>query len=298
MPLPTQPSPDYTPPAPPSLVPGLPADLAEAFFSSMSQGNVLTNQGAPYAATDSLDGEFPPVDNVVAGGPPFVAAQPGGGLPIVQGQIHNAFFRSPILPDTILPPALRRTGVINRAPIYDFNEYDAAIARDARFWEWVREHGGIKTCCRIPELGAPVYSIPPWIAMPSNGLRIGPADGVFFQPFASFTPGVDLLLGSFRCPIGYDGAITHFFNGFTGNGFEDGSGTILWRFKIGQRYAKGQGNVTFTFGSLQTALTVEGSSYRIISGQTVQAFANIPVSSPVSGGRVFGGFLGWVYPRR
>jgi hypothetical protein len=302
MPLPTEPSPDYIPPPPPPLVPGLPADLAADFFSSMTQGGILTNQGAPYAS--QVDAEFPAGDAMVLGGPTFVATQPNGGLPITPGGRpgfrHPAFMRSPIVPDSMLPPALQRQGLLNRKPVFGYNEYDASLARESRYWEWVREHGGIKTCCRIPELGAPIYSYPPWQVMPSNGIRIGPSDAIFFQPIANLMPftGTDVLLGSFRCEIGFEGAITHFICGYNGNGFDDGSGNIIWRLKIGQRFAKGLGAVTFTFGNLQTALTVPGSSYRMISGQTVQVFANVPAASPINGGSIFGGFLGWVYPRR
>jgi hypothetical protein len=287
------------------MLPGLPQDLAENFWSSMTQGNVLTNQGMPYAFPD--DTVSPPrVDNIVVGGPTFIGSQPGGGLPIERGgpgMTVNAYTRSAIIPDPLLPLALKRQGILNQKPLFTFNEFDANIAREARFWEWVREHGGLKSCCRIPELGAPIYSIAPWVAMPSNGLRIGPNDGIFFLPTNQISgggpfTGVDTLLGTFRCEIGYDGVITHFICGFTGSNFDDGSGNIVWRLQIGQRFAKGVGNVTFTFGSLQTALTVPGSSYRMISGQTVKVFANIPPGSPVSGGQVFGGFLGWVYPRR
>jgi len=302
MPLPDQPSPDYFAPQPPALIPGLPNDLAAEFYSSMSQGNILTNQGMPYASP--TDAEFPAVDSVVAGGPMFVPSQPGGGLPLTQGARPgvgvNPFRRTPILPDSILPAALKRAGLLNRKSIYEVNEYDQEILRESRFWEWVREHGGLKTCCRIPELGTPIWSYPPWQVMPSNGLRF---QEIFFQPIANVSgggpfTGVDTVLGNFRCEIGFDGVITHFLCGFTGTGFDDGSGSIVWRLKIGQRFAKTLGAVTFTFGSLQTALTIPGSGYRLISGQTIQLIANIPALSPVAGGRLFAGALGWTYPRR
>jgi len=300
MPLPDQFTPDYVSPALPPLIPALPADLAAAFYSSMQQGDILQNQGPPYASSD----EFPPISSLVAGGPTFVATQPGGGLPLVQGGAPgarlNPFFRTPIIPDSALPPVLRRSGLLNGRPIYEFNEWDRELLRESRFWEWVRAHGGIKSCCRIPELGAPVWSYPPFQVMPSNGL---PFREIFFLPTNAVSGGgpfnaLDTVLGQFRCEIGYDGAITHFICGFTGDGFDDGSGSIVWRLKIGQRYAKTLGNVTFTFGSLQTALTVPGSSYRFSSGQNVQLIANIPAGSPVNGGRLFAGVIGWTYPRR
>jgi hypothetical protein len=86
--------------------------------------------------------------------------------------------------------------------------------------------------------------------------------------------------------------------GFNGTGFDEGSGNIVWRALVGQRFLKTLGNVMFTFGDLSTALSVPGSSWPIISQQTVQLFANIPIGSPVTGGQVFAGVLGWTYPRR
>jgi hypothetical protein len=302
MPLPDQPSPDYIAPALPSLLPALPTDLAANFFSSMQQSDILTNQGAPYAS--AVDAEFPPLSNVVAGGPSFVASQPGGGLPITSGGTPGhpvpQFTHTPILPDSVLPPAINRQGLLNRRSIYEFNRYDRALLAESRLWEWIRAHGGIKSCCRIPEMGAPLWSYPPWQVMPSNGIRF---NQIFFQPLSAISgggpfTGVDTVLGTWRCEIGFDGVITHFICGFTGNGFDDGSGNIVWRLQIGQRFAKTLGNVTFTFGDIHTALTVPGSGYRLISGQTIQLIANVPTGSPVNGGRVFAGVLGWTYPRR
>lgn len=300
MPLPDQPSPDFFYPELPPMVPSLPTDVANSFFSSMEQGS---SQGMPYASP--TQSEFPPLDNVVVGGPMFVPTQPRGGLPITGnpgaiGKPVSAFARSSILPDSILPAPLQRAGMLNRQSIYRTTAYDQAIAGESRFWEWIASHGGIKTCCRIPEMGAPIYSYPPWQVMPSSGLRF---QEIFFQTLANVSGGppfngVDTVLGNFRCEVGFDGVITHFVCGFTGNGFDDGSGQILWRLKIGQRFAKTLGSVNFTFGDLQTALTVPGSGYRMISGQTVQLIANIPNGSPVNGGRVFAGVIGWTYPRR
>ena len=303
MPLPDQPSPDYTQPAGMTLIPSLPADLAGEFISPMTSTGIVPAgaSGPPYASdTDSA-----PLDYQATGGPYFVPRLPGGGIPatgLLPGQSRAAFFRAPIVPDSDLPFALKRAGVFGQQPeLFQFNEEDAELAREANLWQWIARHGGLKNCCRIPELGAPIYSYPPWQVMPSNGIRFGPGN-MYFQPLsafgAPFFTGVNVVLGEFECELGYDGAITHFICGFTGVGHDEGSGDIVWRLKIGQRYAKSIGNVQTTYGSLQTALTVPGSSYRIISGQTIQLIASIPAGSPVNGGRVFAGVMGWTYPRR
>jgi hypothetical protein len=296
MPLPDQPSPDYVQPFPQTFIPSLPPDLAAEFASTMTaQGTIPA-----YAA----DTDTPPLDYSVQGGPYFVGALPGGGIPVtglLPGQSQPAFQRAPIIPDSELPFVLKRTGVLGQGPnLFNYTRSDAEIAHEAALWQWIAKHGGLKSCCRIPELGAPLYSYPPWQVMPSNAIRFGP-NNIYYQPVTAFGPpftGVDVVLGEFQCDLGYDGAITHFLCGYTGSGHEDGSGDIVWRLKIGQRFAKDVGNVQTTFGSIQTALTIPGSAYRFISGQTVQLIANVPVGSPIDGGRIFAGVLGWMYPRR
>jgi hypothetical protein len=228
----------------------------------------------------------------------IVTLPPSGSQPSVPTFYHPA-----VVPDSMLPATLKRRSPYlpaETARLFSPNAWDNVIWREAALWSWIRNHGGLKTCCRIPELGAPVYSIAPFDAMPSNGI---PQRQIFNQPLSAFQSGglftgTDVVVGSWQIPKGYDGAITHFLAFFTGDGFDDGLGNIVWRLMIGQRYAKNLGNVQFTFGSLDNALLVPGQSIRCISGQTVSLIANVPVSSPISGGNVFAGTLGWTYPRR
>jgi len=205
---------------------------------------------------------------------------------------------NPILPDSILPPALQR-----HQQFYDLfkkNKWDLEIEREAKLWKYVAEHGGIQTCCRIPELGAPIWSQPPWEVMPSQAPRIEFMKALPIGQVSGGGPftGVDTILGTYNVPSGYDGAINRFVCAFSGNGFFDFSGSIVWRLKVGQRYAKNLGAVQNTYGSFQTAFIVPGTAIRLISGQAVQLIANIPVGSPVNGGQVQAGIFGWTYPRR
>jgi len=221
-----------------------------------------------------------------------------------QGQPASPNFWHPaMVPDSSLPSAIKRRSPSippERVRLFGPNGWDNVIWREAAMWSWIRAHGGLKSCCRIPELGAPVYATPPFLEMPSNGI---PQRQIFFQPLSAFQTagvfnGTDTVIGSWQVPKGYDGAITHFLAQFTGDGFLDGSGAIVWRLMIGQRYAKNLGNITFTYGDFNTALLVPGESIRLISGQTVSLIGNIPASSPVTSGNVFAGTLGWTYPRR
>ena len=165
---------------------------------------------------------------------------------------------------------------------------------------WVASHGGLKSCCRIPRLGAPIYDAPPWMVMPQQGIVIRQP---FQQPITAFQSegvfsGTDVLLGQFNIETGYDGVLNNFVFAFNGSGFVDGAGSILWRVKIDQRYAKDLGNFDRTFGSFTDAFNIPWSGIRVISGQTISIYANVQENSPISGGFISGAVFGWTYPRR
>jgi hypothetical protein len=200
-----------------------------------------------------------------------------------------------ILPAQYLPPALQQN--IPLDDLFIQNHWDWELYREAALWNYVASHGGIHSACYIPELGAPIWSQPPWQVMPSQGVRI---EKMFSLPLAAFIPftGTDVVLGTYVIPSGYDGAVNRFICNFSGNGFNDFEGDIIWRLLINKRYAKNLGNVTNTYGDFQTAFIIPGDAIRVISGQTLTLIANIPALSPVNGGRVSAGIFGWTYPRR
>lgn len=206
------------------------------------------------------------------------------------------FLPDSILPDSVLPPALQRSNTFLQKIYYLANQWDNLMLREAAVWKWIQMNGGLKVCCRIPELGAPVWDIPPFVKMPSNGL---PLEKMFSALQSSFTPGVDQILGEFRVPIGYDGNLNRVvFQYLNGTGFDEFSGNIIWRCKVGIRYAKDLGEVTNTYGDFQNAFIIPGHGIRLISGQTVQLIAQVPAGSPIAGGAIAAGAFGWLYPRR
>jgi hypothetical protein len=198
-----------------------------------------------------------------------------------------------ILPEQYLPPALQQH--IPQDDLFIRNHWDWEVFREAALWNYVAAHGGIHSCCYIPELGAPIWSQPPWQVMPSQGLRI---EKMFSAPTGSFTPGVDTIIGTYLIPSGWDGAINRFICQFTGTGFDDFSGNIVWRLQINKRFAKNLGNVINTYGDFQSAFIVPGDAIRVISNQTLNLIVNVPAGSPVAGGVVAAGIFGWIYPRR
>ena len=204
--------------------------------------------------------------------------------------------RPEIIPDHLLPGPLKRQSQLTNRTIFAKNKYDQAIQTEMKLWQWIAEHGGLKSCCRVPELGAPIWDDPPWQVQPSQGEPIA-------EMFNLLTPagpfdGSNLLIGQFRVPIGYDGVIDKVVVSFTGDGHVEGSGDLIWRIQAGQRYLRNLGNILQTYGSFLNAMAVPRQGNRVVSGQEISVYVNIPVGSPISGGYIQAGLFGWFYPRR
>ena len=297
--VPGQPQPDLLPPAGPPypLIPALPNDLAGEFVTTGNPSNTIP----AYAVSEQVN---PALQTQVTGGPFFVGSQPNNPAPFSRGLMlpGNPFQRQPVLPDTALPdPLKRQSQILNQVQsLYQANTWDLAMLQESALWRWVSEHGGLQSCCRIPEMGAPFYAVSPLLSKPSAGIDF---KKIFFQPLSAFQSagvftGLDVIMGQWNVDIGYDGVINKFVVGFTGDGFNQGSGNIVWRLKVGQRFVRDFGNVKNTYGDLNTALLVQSDHVEMISGQTVTLIANIPAGSPVNGGQVFAGTFGYIWPRR
>lgn len=206
-----------------------------------------------------------------------------------------------ILPDSVLPPALKRVQT-ETDPLWFPNMYDQQILQQAAVWKYVAENGGLDVTSRITELGVPVYDQDPRLVMPTNAIRFEKVFPLAMTAVSGGSPynGTDTVLGVFNVDIGYDGIINRFVCSVEGDGgtFHDFTGSVIWRVKIGVRFARDLGNVQNTRGDYHSAFPVPGSYIPLLSGQTVKLIANIPNLSPVNGGIVTAGIFGWIYPRR
>lgn len=269
--------------------------------SYISQGGLLPSSGGPVG---------------IPGGPGAIAVgspdglQPGlgpnglriPGTTVGAGFPPPAFWTpEPILPDSMLPEALQRSNPLIRRGELVPNRWDMKLVRSARTFSWIAAHGGLRSCCRVPELGAPIWSQPPWQVMPSNGLEYRQ---MFAQPLTAFQDGsgnftgLFVILGQWRVEIGYDGVLNQFVCTFDGAGFQDFSGDIVWRVQIDNRPAKNLEAVINTYGSFADAFLVPGYGVRLVSGQTVTLYASVTAGAGISGGVIKAGTFGWTYPRR
>lgn len=205
-----------------------------------------------------------------------------------------------LIPDSSLPAALQRAGQHART-LYRVNDNDVALVRQARMWQYISEHGGLRSCCIVPELGRPIWSKPPWIVMPSNGLEFREVFSQSINNISGGPPfdGTDTLIGSWVVQQGYDGLLNRVVLDYEGQStFQNFSGNIVWRVKVNYRYAKNLGNVQYNYGSLENQMDTPGFGVRLVSGQTVSIFAAIPNGAPINDGIVVAGTFGWTYPRR
>lgn len=139
----------------------------------------------------------------------------------------------------------------------------------------------------------------PWVEMPPGGLP--------FDPFGSIdTPaanGVETLVLQFRIPYNYDGIITGICNLFTGPGFVETSGNLIWRIRVGQPNLQGRpvrnySDIRQSMGDLGQPRDVAGG-IQVISDQYVEYSVTHSLGSPIvpAGTRIICNIQGYYWPR-
>jgi hypothetical protein len=173
---------------------------------------------------------------------------------------------------------------------FPYNEFDNALLDDYCLWADINAGGGIRNIC--PGMR---YKDPPWLKMPLQGKRFSPVKSI---PLPAPT-GVDVLVGSFLVPVGFDGVGVSVIFNYTGQGFQDGSGWITWRIQLNQHYVKDFSNIQTQIGSLQTPYNQNSGQILLKSNQLVQFWVNVSTSSAgnLNGGRIISSLWGWYYPR-
>jgi hypothetical protein len=156
--------------------------------------------------------------------------------------------------------------------------------------------------CTIPEPFRQRYPLP-WSDDLDFGRVAVPEQAVPFSRIGSVvTPAPiagDVVLAQERVPYGYDGLMMAFFSQYTGQGFDQGSGDIVWRIQLNQRYLKELGNVPFALGSSKSPCPLTEGQI-VLSGQLMRLIVNVPNLSgniQVGGSRIVGGLIGFYWPR-
>lgn len=121
---------------------------------------------------------------------------------------------------------------------------------------------------------------PDWVTMPPEGRR--------FQKIATTTPQqikdavgynadyeVTARGGNEIVPVGYAGVLTGIVNYYTGTGFVEGSGDIVWRVRINQRWVKDYGNMVTTVGTLQAPCMIYRGGVRLLPQQLLRYYISL-----------------------
>ena len=172
------------------------------------------------------------------------------------------------------------------------NEFDFCLLRE--WGRWKRIHP--LPVCSVPE---DLWTVLPW--EPEWGSL--PALAVPFRKIQSIvTPAPaagDQVVDQLVVPQGYDGLIAGVFWRYNGINFIEGSGDILWRIQVNQRFVKDLSNIGFTLGSSISPLPMtEGQQLQ--SRQRVSVIVNVPNLSgtiQVGTSTITGGLFGFFWPK-
>jgi hypothetical protein len=195
-----------------------------------------------------------------------------------------------------LPAALRRSGGFNTPSLdraateYTYGWNDASQAMYIRFLAARRIVARMRTR-RLPDPAR----------MPASGIRLNlggePGNGTLL-----ITP--DLVSGTYpvltyRVPAGYYGFLTYATNEYTGAGFAEAAGALIWSIGVNQWFYPGYGQIPYTLGSRLTGLWNFAGGIPIESNQYITysvAYNNALTLG--TGGYVICTLQGWIAPIR
>ena len=165
--------------------------------------------------------------------------------------------------------------------------------------------------CLVPPPGKPKYkgcgrkpdcfSIPEreWVDMVAGSIAFNPQKAILLPDPAD----VDVVIFSFKVPVGYDGMILGQYNTLS-TFFAQGSGDIAWRIRADGRYLRDRGNITVSIGSNKRLYPVAGG-LQLRSNNLVEFVVSAPntggsIHSPGRGQAIYvlAGLHGWFYPRK
>lgn len=173
-----------------------------------------------------------------------------------------------------------------------FNRYDYCLSLEQRLWERIKA----LPPCSVPK---EFWSKVPW----DEDFGSIPALAVPFhriQTIVTPAPAAgDTVVSQLVVPLGYDGIITGVYWRYNGQGFIEGSGDIIWRIQVNQRYVKDLSQVLFTLGSPESPMPMTDGQL-LQSRQRVSIIVNVPNLSgmiQVGSATITGGLFGFYWPK-
>ena len=171
------------------------------------------------------------------------------------------------------------------------NEASLCLSRDYRLFRGIDRTR--LSCPKRPDCGNILEE--EWVEAPSGAAQFNKSG-----PISLPAPSADTQILTMRVPFGYDGILKGHWHLFS-QGFDEGSGDLVWRIRVNGRFLRDMGQMLFTMGSLQHVSPCPGGLW-LHSGNLVEYLASAPNtggSLPVPGqGCVLAGLRGWFYPRK
>lgn len=175
------------------------------------------------------------------------------------------------------------------------NEFNHCLDQESQLWETIIARGGLEMVCKT--MRQKRYLRAPWEQMPPEGERLNKLASIPLPALEN----VDTPIVDFTMPVGWDGVATNVMMTITGSGFIEGSGDVIWRMKVGDRWIPDFSNVIFQLNDLRNPHSLVGGYIRLLSLQRVQIFASLGTGAlgrldPAD--RINAAVVGWQYPKR
>jgi hypothetical protein len=238
------------------------------------------------------------------------AETPVALMPVDSSFVPNPPSESPpappyqIVPRSALPPEYNRVPMPPGRPA---NQYDAALDEDGKRWLSYLNGAGRSTLGLSRGLsglgGLGVASQAGWNQIRSMDTYRRGSRGLereFFERGSVITPGpgVDVAVVDWTVPTGYEARIYAYYCIYTGTGFVQGSGDIVWGLRAGLNWVRNMGGLLYSVGSLASPFPVQDyvaakANQRIIFQVSVP---NLSGTIQVGTSRILCGVQGWLFP--
>jgi hypothetical protein len=145
---------------------------------------------------------------------------------------------------------------------------------------------------RLP--GVDPTTKPPWEAAPP-GAQPFDIQGILTTPALGT---VDAVVLTYTIPFGWDAVIRGISNRYTGPGFSEGGGDLIWRIYVNRAAAKNYDNIRVTFGTGDQNRKVDGNGIRVFGTEVVEYTVSVDAAAaiPIAGTRIIVGISGYEYP--
>lgn len=212
-----------------------------------------------------------------------------------------------LLPKSAIPPEMNRVPMPAARPA---NEYDQELYRQAGEWAGflagpgsraLSVGGGLSGLSGLGSLGSSTQA--GWNQTRSLDTYRRGSRGLereFFERGGVITPGPgpDVVVVDWVVPTGYEARIYAYYCIYTGTGFVQGSGDIIWGLRAGLNWVRNMGGLLYAVGSLANPFPVQ-DYVAVKPNQRIVFQVNVPNLSgliQVGASRILCGVQGWLFP--